>query len=143
MSIFDPRWDDLSDEDWTEFAIAWNAELSGTESKSLPEFPVLFDDEFSTTARHFVVQMNFTASPAAQWKFIQAAYWHGNDATFGHLAAGPIEHLLGTHGDAYIGNVEEFANDDPLFAKMLKWCYQYRMSDPIWERLCSVRQDAG
>lgn len=143
MALTDPRWDDLTDEDWTAFALAWSAELSGGESKPLPKLPVLFEDDPPKTAGDFVVPMNFTASPAAQWKFIQAAYRHGNDTTLGHLAAGPVEHLLGTHGDDYIGIVEQLASDDPLFAQMLNGCYQNRMPDSVWERLCDARKNGG
>ena len=143
MSLTDPRWDDLTDDDWDAFAIAWNAELCGGQSTHLPELPVLFDDDPPKSAGDFVVPMNFTASPAAQWKFIRAAYRHGNDATFGHLAAGPIEHLLGTHGDDYIAVVEQLANSEPRFARILDGCYQNRMTDIVWNRLCTIRRNAG
>ena len=50
-----------------------------------------------------VVMMNFTARPEQQWKFILAAVNHANsDDELGHLAAGPIEHLLGWHGEKFI-----------------------------------------
>ncbi len=143
MSLTDSRWDKLTDDDWDLFAIAWNAELSGNEANSLPELPVLFDKDPPKTASDIVLPMNFIASPAAQWKFIQAAYCRGNDATFGHLAAGPVEHLLGTYGDDYIELVEQLANDDPLFAEMLNGCYQNRMSDTVWKRLCAAREGSG
>ena len=143
MTLTDPRWDDLTNSDWDAFAIAWNAELSGDDSpQPLPELPWLLDDP-PTSASEYVVPMNFTASPEAQWKFILAAYWRGNENTHGHLAAGPVEHLLGNHGDDYISLVEQLASDDPLFAAMLGGCYQYRMSDEVWRRLCIARGEDG
>ena len=143
MTFIDPRWDDLTDADWDKFAIAWNAELNGSDAAhALPNLPWLFDDAPST-ASEYVAPMNFTASPDAQWKFIVAAYWRGNENTHGHLAAGPVEHLLGKHGDEYISLFEQLADDDPLFAKMLRGCYQYQMSDEIWRRLRNARGDLG
>ena len=136
MTLTDPRWDDLSDSEWDAFATAWNAELRGDDaSLPLPELPWLLDDPPST-ASEYVVPMNFTASAAAQWKFIVTTYWRGDGETHGHLAAGPVEHLLGKHGDEYIALFEQMAEDDPLFAKMLTGCYQNQMSDEIWRRLC-------
>ncbi|TWU17162.1 hypothetical protein Pla52o_55010 [Novipirellula galeiformis] len=143
MTFTDPRWDDLTDADWDVFATAWNAELRGDDAQTqLPQLPWLLDDP-PNTAGKYVVPMNFTASPESQWKFIVAAYWRGNEETHGHLAAGPVEHLLGRHGDQYIALVEQMADDDPLFAKMLRGCYQNQMSDEIWRRLCVARGDVG
>lgn len=143
MTLRDPRWDELTDAEWDQFAIAWNAELNGSDaSHPIPELPWLLDDP-PTTASEYVVPMNFTASPDAQWKFILAAYRHGNENTHGHLAAGPVEHLLGKHGDDYISIVEQLAADDPGFAKMLTGCYQYQMSADVWHRLCTARGDEG
>lgn len=143
MALTDPRWDDLTDAEWDAFAKAWNAELNGDVAiLRLPELPWLLDDP-PNTASEYVVPMNFTASPDAQWKFIVAAYWRGNQDTHGHLAAGPVEHLHGKHGDKYIELVEQFTDDDPLFATMLKNCHQNQMSDTVWRRLCLARGDGG
>lgn len=141
MTLVDPRWDDLTDADWDAFAKAWNAELSGADAPlPLPKLPWLLDDP-PTTANEYVVPMNFTASAGAQWKFIRAAYRYGNGETHGHLAAGPVEHLLGKDGDEYIPLVEQMADDDPSFARMLRGCNQNRMSDDVWRRLCVARSD--
>ncbi|QDV46740.1 hypothetical protein Enr13x_66490 [Stieleria neptunia] len=143
MTFLDPRWDELTDAEWDQFAIAWNAELNGSEeSHPLPRLPWLLDDPPSG-ASDFVVPMNFTASPNAQWKFILAAYSHGNVDTHGHLAAGPVEHLLGNHGNDYISVVEKSAAEDPGFANMLRGCYQYRMTADVWRRLCVARGESG
>jgi len=87
--------------------------------------------------------MNFTASPDAQWKFIVAAFSSGNEGTHGHLAAGPVEHLLGNHGDQYVESFEKIAAQDSRFANMLKGCHQYRMSEEVWQRLRNARGDVG
>ena len=139
MTFLDPRWDDLSDADWAAFSISWIAELGGNpDVPSPPTLPWLLDDA-PTAASGYVVPMNFTASPQAQWKFIVAAYQHGNEKSHPHLAAGPVEHLLGKHGDEYIAIVEQAAAADPLFSKMLQGCYQNQMSDQVWRRVCNAR----
>jgi hypothetical protein len=139
MSLIDPRWDDLTDDQWAQFAMAWIAELNGSEAMPpLPNLPWLFDDP-PKLASEYVVPMNFTASPGAQWNFIVAAYRHGNEPSHSHLAAGPLEHFLSKHGDRYIALVEELADVDPAFAQMLKGCYQHQMSAQVWRRLCIAR----
>lgn len=143
MALTDPRWDDLTDAEWDSFATAWNAELLGEVATSrLPQLPWLLDDP-PNTASEYVVPMNFTASANAQWKFIVAAYLRGNEETHGHLAAGPVEHLLSKHGDQCITLVEQMADDDPLFSRMLRRCYRHQMSDEVWRRLCIARGDVG
>lgn len=137
----DERWDNLTDAEWNAFAYAWNSELSGElPSVPLPALPWLLKDP-PKAASEYVVPMNFTASPDAQWKFIVAAFLSGNERTDEHLAAGPVEHLLGGYGDQYIESFEKLAADDPRFAKMLKGCNQYRMSDDVWRRLRIARGD--
>jgi hypothetical protein len=85
----DERWDQLSAGDWNALGQSWIAELRGTPSDS--------EDDVGQT----VVMMNFTARPEHQWQFILAAIAHASDDELGHIAAGPIEHLLGKHGDKY------------------------------------------
>ena len=81
----DARWDNLTDVEWTAFAKAWNAELCGdVPPVPLPAIPWLLGDP-PKTAIGYVVPMNFTASPVAQWKFIVAAFLSGNESTYGHL----------------------------------------------------------
>ena len=138
----DPRWDNLTDDEWHAFAKAWNSELRGTEHDApLPDLPWMLGDP-PKLAGDYVVPMNFSASPSAQWKFIIAAYWSGDEETFGHLAAGPVEHLLGNHGEMCIESFEQMADDDPLFMNVLKGCNQYQMTDEVWRRVCKARGDA-
>jgi hypothetical protein len=139
----DTRWDNITDAEWNAFASAWNSELRGEfPNLPLPALPWLLDDPPSE-ASGYVVPMNFTASPEAQWKFIVAAFLSGNERTHAHLAAGPVEHLLGHHGDRYIEPIENMAADDTRFAKMLNGCNQYRMSGEVWRRLCIARNRVG
>ena len=101
----------------------------------------MFPDDRETTAAELVVPMNFTASPAAQWRFIEAVFDAGDDEAMGHLAAGPVEHLLSKHGDEYISRFERRANADPRFARMLAGCYRLTMNDNVWRRLQAARGD--
>jgi len=137
--MHDSRWDLLTDAEWDSFARAWVAELSGRPAGPLPNLPVAFEDEPQTSAVEFVVPMNFTASAEAQWKFIMSAFRHADDNTLGHLAAGPVEHLLSKHGDGYIARFEKLARENPRFAQMLRGCYKHLMSDAVWARLCEAR----
>lgn len=116
---------------WQEFsmadlAAAWMHELDGTS-----------DAEAASNA---VVLMNFTAPAAIQWEFLQAAI---DRATTDHqlydIAAGPFEHLLGFHGDAYIELVEERCAADPKFARMTTAAYRHRMSDAVWQRVQDIQ----
>ena len=83
--------------------------------------------------------MNFTATPDQQWRFILAAIAHASDEELGHIAAGPVEHLLGKHGDRYIGEIERRAESDPKFARMLSGVWKYMMSDEVWARVEALK----
>jgi hypothetical protein len=119
----DERWDHLNASDWDAFAQSWIAELRGA----------TIDSEKDVSQS--VVMMNFTASPERQWQFILAAIEHASDDELGHIAAGPIEHLLGKHGDKYIEKVEQRAEADPKFARMLAGVWKYMMNDEVWARV--------
>ena len=141
MTPQDHRWDNLSDDDWSRFADCWIAELNGRVAPPLPDLPVLFPNDPETSASEFVVPMNFTASSDAQWRFIEAVFDAGDDEAMGHLAAGPVEHLLSKHGDEYISRFEQRANADPRFANMLAGCNRLTMNDNVWRRLQAARGD--
>ena len=59
----------------------------------------------------------------------------GSDDELSHIAAGPIEHLLGWHGEDYIYLVEEQAAADLKFARTLTGVWRYKMSDEVWSRV--------
>ena len=123
----DERWDKLNASDWDAFAQSWIAELRGTPSDS--------EDDVGQS----VVMMNFTARPDHQWQFILAAITHAWDDELGHIAAGPIEHLLGKHGEKYIEKVEQRAEADPKFARMLAGVWKYMMTDEVWARVEALK----
>ena len=122
----DERWNRLSTSDWDEFARSWIAELAeGSESQG--------------DVGQAVVMMNFTAGSEHQWQFILAAVAHASEDELGHIAAGPIEHLLGKHGEQYIESVERCAEADPKFARMLSGVWKHRMTDEVWARVEALK----
>ena len=123
----DERWDHLNPSDWDAFARSWIAELRGGPTDS--------DDDVGQS----VVMMNFTARPEHQWQFILAAIAHSSDEELGHIAAGPVEHLLGKHGEKYIEKVEQRAEADPKFARMLAGIWKYMMTDDVWARVEALK----
>jgi hypothetical protein len=125
MSIAE-RWGQLSAADWDAFARSWIAELRGVSSESCD-------------AGQSVVMMNFTARPEHQWQFILAAIKHASDDELGHIAAGPVEHLLGNYGDAFIVEFERRAEMDAKFARMLSGVWKYMMSDEVWARVEALK----
>lgn len=93
------------------------------------------DDRFSEAAQS-ITMMTFVSPPELQWEMIlEAVEQSRDDNDLGHVAAGPIEGLLGRHGEAYIGIVERRANSDPKFARAMTGVWKYLMSDEIWSRV--------
>jgi hypothetical protein len=128
MPITD-RWDHLTPADWEELAIAWLEELRDEDS-----------DEDSRVGQT-VVAMNFTARPEQQWTFILAAVAHAEPEQLGHIAAGPIEHLLGWHGEQFIEAVERQAALDPKFARAMTGVWKYMMTDEVWARVQAIKAE--
>lgn len=96
-----------------------------------------------TPAGDAVVLMNFTAAPEQQWTFLLCAVEAADaDDEVGSIAAGPFEHLLGWHGPAYIDAVEARALNDPKFARMTTYAWQYKMPDDVWQRVQAIQARA-
>lgn len=123
----DERWEELSPSDWDSFAQSWIAELRAGSDHS--------NDDVGQS----VVMMNFTARPNHQWQFILAAIEHASDEELEHIAAGPVEHLLGKHGEEYIEKVERVAEINPKFARMLAGVWKYMMTDEVWARVETLK----
>ena len=117
-------WEQFEQSEWQDFARRWLAEIRGAVSGAGSE------------VGQAVVSMNFTARAELQWRFIlMAVSLAESDDELGHIAAGPIEHLLGWHGEDYISLVEEQAAADPKFARTLTGVWKYRMTEEIWSRV--------
>jgi hypothetical protein len=122
-------WSHLSAQDWAALARCWLSELRGVPNERADDYG------------QKVVLMNFTATAEQQWAFIQAAVEQArSDDEFGAIAAGPLEHLLGHHGDEYIGPVENLAGASVSFARTLTGMNQYMMSESTWARVRKIQQ---
>jgi hypothetical protein len=122
-------WCNLSADDWSAFARSWLAELRDALAEESGEYG------------QRVVLMNFTATAEQQWAFILAAVDAArSDEDLSHIAAGPLEHLLGNHGETYIGAVEEMARESRTFARALTGVWQHTMSDVIWARVQKLKE---
>ena len=133
-----PAWDEMTPSDWDAFAGAWLAELRV--SSPSPEPAAEDDDEDESSVGEAVVFMNFTAGPDQQWQFICSAVAQAeSDDALRHIAAGPVEHLLGSHGASVIARVEAQAAADGKFARMLTGVWQHTMTDELWARLQAIQ----
>lgn len=107
-------------------AAAWLRELRGE-----------VNDRRAGTA---VVMMNFTAPPEQQWAFILTSVAQTTtDDELAHVAAGPIEHLLGWHGEAFVDRVEAEAATNPRFARALTGVCKYLIPDAVWARVQALQ----
>jgi len=130
------QWHQMTSSDWDAFAGAWLAELR----MSPP--PPESDDE--SDMRQAVVWMNFTAGPDEQWQFICSAVGQADsDDDLRHIAAGPVEHLLGTHGADAITRVETRAAADGSFARMLTGVWKHTMTDEVWARVQAIQANVS
>ena len=88
--------------------------------------------------------MNFTAAADAQWTFILAAVKYAeSDGELGHIAAGPVEQLLSTHGQEYIDLVEQKSATEPKFAQMMKKVWRHMMTEEVWSRVSAIQCRMG
>jgi hypothetical protein len=87
-----------------------------------------------------ITGMTFGSKPEVQWDVIlEAVRQASDDADLGHIAAGPIEGLLGWHGPTWIERVEAEARRDPKFARAVTGVWKYMMTDEVWERIKAVK----
>jgi hypothetical protein len=77
--------------------------------------------------------------PKLLWQLILAIHSRDqSDDVRCVLAAGPLEDLLVDHGPAFIEVVEQQANNDPAFARLLCGVYRRTMSDDVWHRVTNI-----
>lgn len=74
--------------------------------------------------------------PDLAWEIILAILDEDSrDKVIENLAAGPLEELLGTHGEAVIERVELHARQRPEFRHLLGGVWQNSMPDTIWAKV--------
>jgi hypothetical protein len=97
-------------------------------------------DPMFDTAVQRITAMTFMSKPESQWEVIlEAVRQASDDDDLGHIAAGPIEGLLGRHGPAWIERVETQAQQDQKFARAITGVWKYTMNDDVWERVKTVK----
>jgi hypothetical protein len=88
-----------------------------------------------------IVGMTFLSPPEEQWQMVlEAVRQARSDDHLGHIAAGPIEGLLGRHGERCIGWIEHQAAADPKFARAMTGVWKHLMSDKIWARVQALQR---
>lgn len=124
----DPRWGRLTSETWEELARGWLSELNGSSKNE--------------TFQDSVVLMNFTATREQQWSFILLAVSYAqSDLELSHIAAGPVEHILGFHGDFLIEKVELEAHRNHKFKRLLSNVRQHLMNEDVWARIQIIQKN--
>lgn len=98
------------------------------------------NDERFQAASTAITAMTFLSPPEEQWRMIlEAVKQARDDDDLGHIAAGPIEGLLGRHGCEYIDVVEGNAVADHKFARAMTGVWKYMMTDDVWARIQAVQ----
>ena len=109
-------------EEW----IVWATWQNDSENQGKVNAELIGFDEFDWVVRQH---------PEHAWECILATVADPRAKPYlGTLAAGPIEDLLGLHGDTFIDRVEQEARRSPLFAWTLGAVWQCQMTDEIWAR---------
>jgi hypothetical protein len=87
-----------------------------------------------------ITMMTFLSKPELQWEVILEAIQQAtDDEDLGHIAAGPIEGLLGRHGAAWIDRFEAETNQNPKLARAITGVWKYMIKDDVWERVKSLK----
>ena len=84
--------------------------------------------------------MTFVSAPEDQWQMVQEAIKQALDDTdLGHIAAGPLEGLLGRHGEECIALIEAEAARDQKFARAVTGVWKYMMTEEVWARVETIK----
>ena len=93
----------------------------------------------------FIVDRLARENPELGWAIILAILERidaePSSRLFQVLAAGPLEDLLSSHGDAVIERVEVEAKRNPRFRLLLGGVWQNAMPQPIWSRIQAYRTE--
>lgn len=77
--------------------------------------------------------------PEACWRIIQVIlHLDSSDEILSNLAAGPVEDLLGSHGEKFIERIETAASEDASFRKLLAAVWENNIPQEIWTRVKKV-----
>jgi hypothetical protein len=77
--------------------------------------------------------------PEMAWSIMKIMWkLDSSEKILANIAAGPLEDLLVYHGEKFIDRVEEAAQSDPVFKKMLGAVWQNAIPDDVWNRVKAV-----
>ena len=92
-------------------------------------------------ASEAILDMTFLSPPGEQWEMVlECVRQATSDDELGHVAAGPIEGLLGRFGKDVIDRVEKEASVDPKFARALTGVWKHTMPDDVWTRVRAIQR---
>lgn len=61
-----------------------------------------------------------------------------SDLILSNLAAGPMEDILGSHGEKFIERIEAIAGSDSQFRKLLAAVWENNIPEDVWARVVKV-----
>ena len=77
--------------------------------------------------------------PEAAWRVIEDILQRDtSDAILSNLGAGPLEDLLVAHGGQFIDRIEQRAEKDTTFRKLIGVVWKNAMSEDVWKRLKAI-----
>jgi hypothetical protein len=93
------------------------------------------DDDTNLWAHSRLWDLSRTDPEACLSVIIAVVKLDGSDHILSNLAAGPLEDLLGAHGNDVIDEIEHLAGQQPAIRKMMKGVWKNNIDDEIWRRL--------
>lgn len=89
-----------------------------------------------------VQDLHFAGAAETSWRLIElAAEMDLTIEQAAFFAAGPVEDILGQHGDDFIDRLEAAAGTQPRMRLFVAGVWRGRMSDAIWGRLVALREE--
>jgi hypothetical protein len=83
-------------------------------------------------------------SPGVAFDFIlEVLAMESNERVLGNLAAGPLEDLLGGHGEQLMPRIEAEARCNRRFSKLLGGVWKNDIDGPVWKKVLELRDLSG
>jgi uncharacterized protein (UPF0335 family) len=87
-----------------------------------------------------VTSWTFVLSAEHQWQLVlEMIRLAPDDQCLSAVAVGPLEGLLGAHGDQFIDRVEALAAENDRLARTLTDVWQHGMSDAVYQRIKAIQ----
>ena len=118
---------ELSDFDLARIAKAWMQEIEANQKDG--------------KAGDWVIIINFFYPPEVQWRFILQCVNHAKSSDqCCAVGVGPVEHLLGFHGENWISRIERLAAENETFREMIQCVWRHKMTDDVWKRVQALQR---